>query len=222
MDATMSGFSKRLATTLQPAASTPASSGLVDDLVDIANRTDSYSIGHSTRVSDYATALARLCDIEGADLDMVRQAGLLHDVGKIAIPEQVLRKSTPLTDEELHLLHLHPIFGASIASRLQGLDKRVVKAILHHHEHWDGSGYPQGLAGVDIPQESRILLVADAFDAMTSYRPYAEVKSADQAMQELRRCSGTQFDPRLVEAMHQAQRYGMLEKRAALFPRHRR
>ena len=218
----MSGFSQRLATTLQPAGAKPASSVLVDELVDMANRSDSYSIGHSTRVSEYATGLARLCGIEGFDLDLVRQAALLHDIGKIAIPEQVLRKSTPLTDEELHLLHLHPIFGASVASRLSGLDKRVVKAILHHHEHWDGSGYPQGLSGVDIPYESRVILVADAFDAMTSYRPYAEVKSADQAMQELRRCSGTQFDPRLVEAMHQAQRYGMLEKRTALFPRHRR
>jgi putative nucleotidyltransferase with HDIG domain len=188
-------------------------------MVEMLNRTDSFMAGHSQRVSDLSASIARLAKFSAVDVEFARRAGLVHDIGKVSIPEKVLRKSDPLTADEMHLIKLHPIFGASLLSRLPGMDS-LVPVVLHHHERWDGTGYPGGLSMTDIPKESRVIAVADAYDAMTSYRPYGEVLSPEEALNELRRCSGTQFDPSLVDAMHEAFLYGLLERKTSvMYPR---
>ena len=220
MSATARGFSRRLAGSLQ-AVDEPMEDPLhvVESLVEMLDRTDSFMAGHSRRVSELSVSLARLADFPAKDIELVRRAGLVHDIGKNSIPEKVLRKQGPLTPDEMHLIRLHPIFGASMLSRLPGMNV-LVPIVLHHHERWDGTGYPGGLAMTDIPRESRIIAMADAFDAMTSYRPYGEVLTTDEALAEIRRCSGTQFEPLLVEAMHDAYRYGLLDtKTRAMYPK---
>jgi putative nucleotidyltransferase with HDIG domain len=179
-------------------------------LVGAVNDHDTYTGGHSCRVADYTAALGRVLGLPRAEVSFLRQAGLVHDIGKIGIPDKILRKNGKLTDDELHLIRLHPILGASILSRFPNME-RMIPIVLHHHERWDGSGYPSGLSGVDIPRESRAIFVADAFDAMTTDRPYGEILSTEEALAELRRCSGEQFDPKLVDAMHEARGAGLLD-----------
>ena len=185
-------------------------------LIEAVNEHDTYTGGHSCRVADYTAALGRILGLPRADVAFLRQAGLVHDIGKIGIPDRVLKKNGKLTDEELHLVRLHPILGASILSRFPNME-RMIPVVLHHHERWDGRGYPSGVSGLDIPRESRAIFVADAFDAMTTDRPYGEILSTEEALAELRRCSGEQFDPQLVDAMHEAWRSGLLD---AAHPRH--
>jgi HD-GYP domain-containing protein (c-di-GMP phosphodiesterase class II) len=194
-----------------------SSAGLLRDyhqalasLVGAVNDHDTYTGGHSCRVSDYTAALGRIMGLPRSEVSFLRQAGLIHDIGKIGVPDKILRKNGRLTEEELHLVRLHPILGASILSRFKGME-RMIPVVLHHHERWDGSGYPSGLAGIDIPRESRAIFVADAFDAMTTDRPYGEILSTQEALTELRRCAGSQFDPQLVDAMHAAWRAGLLD-----------
>lgn len=182
----------------------------LSSLVSAVNQHDTYTGGHSCRVADYSAALGRILGLPRAEVSFLRQAGLIHDIGKIGIPDKVLRKKGKLTDEELHLVRLHPILGASILSRFPNME-RMIPVVLHHHERWDGSGYPSGLTGLDIPRESRAIFVADAFDAMTTDRPYGETLSTEQALAELRFCAGRQFDPQLVDAMHEAWRSGLLD-----------
>ena len=218
MNVAARGFSRRLADSLQAPDEREDPRQLLLSLVETLNRTDSFMAGHSERVAEISSSLGRLLKFSASDVDFVHRAGLAHDVGKIAIPEKVLRKTEPLTPDELHLIRLHPIFGASMLSRLPGMDS-LIPIVLHHHERWDGTGYPAGLSMTDIPKEARVIAVADAFDAMTSYRPYAEVMSADEALAELRRCSGAQFEPSVVDAMHEAFSYGLLEsKTSVMFP----
>ncbi len=212
MDVAAGGFPRRLADTLQTPDEHDGSLQLLGSLVEMLDHTDSFMAGHSQRVADLATSLARIADLAPSDIERVRRAALVHDIGKNSIPERVLRKHDALTNDELHLIRLHPIFGASMLSRVPGMEQ-IVSIVLHHHEHWDGSGYPAGLSMTDIPRESRIIAVADAFDAMTSYRPYGEVLSSEEALTEIRRCAGTQFDPMLVDAMHEAFLYGLLTKK---------
>ncbi len=197
------GFPRRLADSLQATADDEDPLQLLHFLVDIVNRTDSYTSGHSARVADIAAVLARLIDCSVKDVDLIRRAALVHDIGKLGIPEKILRKHGPLTKEERHLIDLHPIFGASMLARVPEAAP-LVPAVLHHHEHWDGSGYPGKLSMTDIPLPARIIAVADAFDAMTSNRPYRPAMSIDDAVVELRRCSGTQFDPQCVTALERA------------------
>ena len=204
------GFPRRLAETLQAKDEREAAWETLDSLVAAVNDHDSYTGGHSGRVSRICGDLARLLGSSGEDRLLVRQAALVHDVGKISIPDRVLRKKGPLTDEEMHLVRLHPIMGASILSRMPGMD-RLVTIVLHHHEQWDGSGYPSGLREVEIPLESRMIAIADAFDAMTSNGTGGSQMSTEDALAELRRCSGKQFDPLLVDAMHSAYRSGLLD-----------
>ena len=185
-------------------------------LIVAVNEHDTYTGGHSCRVADYTAALGRILGLPRADVAFLRQAGLVHDIGKIGIPDKVLKKNGKLTDEELHLVRLHPILGASILSRFPNME-RMIPVVLAHHERWDGRGYPSGLSGLDIPRESRAIFVADAFDAMTTDRPYGEILSTEEALAELRRCAGEQFDPQLVDAMHEAWRSGLLD---AAHPRH--
>ncbi|MDQ3958071.1 MAG: HD-GYP domain-containing protein [Actinomycetota bacterium] len=183
----------------------------LQSLVRTVNEHDTYTGGHSCRVATMTGDLARLLGFAKEEVAFVQQAGLVHDIGKIGIPDALLNKTGPLTPAERYLVRLHPILGASILSRMPGMD-RLVPVVLHHHECWDGSGYPSGLAGVDVPVESRIILVVDAFDAMTSNRPYGRVLGVEEALRELRAHAATQFDPLLVDAMHEAYRCGLLDE----------
>lgn len=204
------GFPRRLAESLQAKDDLVSAWETLDALVAAVNDHDSYTGGHSGRVSRLAGDLSRLLGSSDEDRTLVRQAALVHDVGKISIPDPVLRKRGPLTDEELHLMRLHPIMGASILSRMPGMD-RLITVVLHHHEHWDGRGYPSGLKEIEIPLGSRIIAIADAFDAMTSNGRAGSQMRTEDALVELRRCSGQQFDPLLVDAMHDAYRSGLLD-----------
>jgi HD-GYP domain-containing protein (c-di-GMP phosphodiesterase class II) len=131
-------------------------------------------------------------------VELTRLAASLHDLGKLAIPEEILRKPGPLTDAERLVLERHPQIGYRMLESL-GVDP-VADWVLHHHERWDGAGYPSGLAGEAIPLGARVIFVADAFDAMTSDRVYRRKLSIDDALAELERCAGTQFDPNVVAA----------------------
>lgn len=204
------GLPRRLSENIDFRAARSSYQQALAGLVNAVNQHDSYTAGHSCRVSDYAGHVGRVLGLPRAEIAFLRQAGLVHDIGKIGIPDQVLRKNGRLTEDELHLVRLHPILGASILSRFEGMD-RMIKVVLHHHERWDGGGYPSGIAGVEIPRESRTIFVVDAFDAMTTDRPYGEILSAEEALAELRRCSGDQFDPVVVDAMHEAWRSGLLD-----------
>ena len=183
----------------------------LQSLVRTVNDHDTYTGGHSCRVATMSGDIARLLGFPKGEIAFMQQAGLVHDIGKIGIPDKVLNKTGPLTPGEHYLVRLHPILGASILSRMPGMG-RLVPVVLHHHECWDGSGYPSGTAGVEVPIESRIILVVDAFDAMTSNRPYGRVLRPDEALAELRKHAGTQFDPMLVDTMHDAFRSGLLDE----------
>jgi HD-GYP domain-containing protein (c-di-GMP phosphodiesterase class II) len=146
------------------------------------------------------TALAMGCSFEQAE--MLHIAGHLHDIGKIGIPDNILRKASPLDDEEWEIMRSHPLIGANIIRPVALLAESggVVDVVLHHHERWDGKGYPHGLAGRDIPLGARIIAVADTLSAMLQTRPYREGRSFGAAVAEIVRCSGSQFDPAVVEA----------------------
>ena len=158
---------------------------------------------HSTAVARYAAAIAEELGWEGTDLALLRMAAMLHDVGKVGIADSILRKAGPLTEEEFDQMRLAPVTGAELVGRVEGLGA-IVPWIYHAHEHMDGSGYPEGLRGDAIPRASRIIAVADAFDAMTTNRPYRAAMSREDALAELHRCAGTQFDPVCVDALERS------------------
>jgi putative nucleotidyltransferase with HDIG domain len=155
---------------------------------------------HSAAVARHAAMIGEGLGFSEEALDSLRLAAILHDVGKIAVPEAVLRKPEPLTPAERTLVERHAAAGAEMVARIDGLAE-IAPWVRHSHEHVDGSGYPDRLTGEDIPLEARILAVADAFDAMTSERPYSAAKPVDAALAELRRCAGRQFDPACVEIL---------------------
>jgi putative nucleotidyltransferase with HDIG domain len=157
---------------------------------------------HSATVARYAAAIAQQLGWGGADLAYLRVAAMLHDVGKVSLPDEILKKPGPLDEGEYEEVKAHPVIGAEFVNRVDGLSL-IAQWVKHSHEHYDGSGYPDGLAGEEIPLASRILLVADAFDAMTSDRPYRSALSHEDALAELRRNSGRQFDPRCVAAFEE-------------------
>ncbi len=142
-------------------------------------------------------------DVGHVQLTLLRLGGALHDVGKLAVSRTVLNKPGPLTDEELVEVRAHPEIGARMVALEQAL-RPALPAVLHHHERWDGAGYPAGRRGPAIPLEARILAVADAFDAMTSDRPYRAALPAGAAAEELGRCAGTQFDPEVCRVFLEA------------------
>ena len=159
---------------------------------------DFYTIGHTARVAAYAVLLAAELDWKPRAIQQLEEATYLHDIGKIAVADRVLLKSGPLTDEEWALMKQHPTISAEIIEAL--LDDDYVAGVRHHHEHWDGNGYPDGLAGEEIPLIARLLCVVDSYDAMSSRRVYRQALSYKECLAELRRCSGTQFDPAMVAA----------------------
>ena len=155
---------------------------------------------HSLSVARIAALIGERLGLEEGELQALRLAAILHDVGKIAVPEEILRKLEPLTAAERALVERHPVAGAEMVQRIDGLGA-IAPWVRHSHEHVDGSGYPDGLVAQEIPLESRILLVADAFDAMTSERCYSPAMTVDEALAELRRCAGRQFDAGCVELL---------------------
>jgi putative nucleotidyltransferase with HDIG domain len=160
---------------------------------------DNETGGHSDRVVAYMELLLEQMDIRGADLATLRRGALLHDVGKIGVPDNVLRKATALSEAEWAVMKRHPEFGARIIAGIPFLQE-VARIVRHHHERWDGMGYPDGLKGERIPLGARIFAVGDSFDAMTSDRPYRRALLITAAREEIRRCAGTQFDPAVVTA----------------------
>ena len=158
---------------------------------------DPYARGHSSRVTEIAEAIARRLGWDDEQLALLHLGGPLHDVGKLGVSEEVLTKPGPLEERELAQIRQHPRFGARILLRVAAL-REALPYVLYHHERWDGGGYPTGRAGEAIPLEARVLAVADAFDAMTSDRPYRPALGRDEALAEVARCAGTQFDPEIV------------------------
>jgi diguanylate cyclase (GGDEF)-like protein len=159
---------------------------------------DAYTGSHSERVGELAARIAVRLDADPAQVELIRLAGSLHDLGKLAIPEEILRKPAPLTEAERLVLERHPQIGFRMLESL-GVDP-VADWVLHHHERWDGAGYPDGVYGEQIPLGARIIFVADAYDAMTTDRVYRPRLSEEEAVAELQRCAGTQFDPEVVAA----------------------
>jgi len=159
---------------------------------------DTYTGSHSERVGELSAKVAKRLGLDAEQVELTRLAGSLHDLGKLAIPEEILRKPGTLTDSERLVLERHPQIGFRMLDSL-GVDP-VADLVLHHHERWDGTGYPDGLRGEQIPLGARIIFVTDAYDAMTSDRIYRPKRSAQAALAELERCSGTQFDPGIVAA----------------------
>ncbi len=160
---------------------------------------DFYTRGHSDRVSRGSVMIAREIGMRGDRVEAIRYAGMLHDVGKLGVPTKVLQKTGKLTEEEYAAIQLHPMRGLDIVREIGFLDEALA-GIMHHHERIDGRGYPMGLAGDEIPEFARVLAVADAFDSMTSTRSYRGARPVDEAIEELRKWSGTQFDPAFVDA----------------------
>lgn len=161
---------------------------------------DSYTHGHSVRVSEYSGKVAKELGLGDEEVDLMKYVGLLHDVGKVGMSDGILKKQGPFTYSEYEEMKKHAEIGADIIKVMKFLGKGELW-VRHHHERWDGSGFPQGFAGEEIPLGARIIACADAFDAMTTDRPYKDKMSYDEAKQELIRCSGTQFDPKVVKAM---------------------
>jgi putative nucleotidyltransferase with HDIG domain len=164
---------------------------------------DPYTQGHSQNVAHYCTLVGRHLKMPESEVEELRLAAVLHDVGKIGIPERILNKQGALEPEEFEVMKAHAVLGAKILEPLRSLP-RIQRIVRHHHERWDGSGYPDGLVGEAPPLAARLIAIADAFDTMVSQRTYKLARSRQEAFEELRRCSGTQFDPDLVEAFLEA------------------
>jgi HD-GYP domain-containing protein (c-di-GMP phosphodiesterase class II) len=165
---------------------------------------DAYTQGHSDRVARYAVALGRTMGLDAPDLERLELAGLLHDVGKIGVPDGILTKGERLTDAEFAIIKEHPVTGERLLAGLTYLPKDILPAVRHHHERWDGRGYPDGLAGAALPLDAAILGAADAFDAMTSTRTYRKALLHREAARRIREGSGTQFAPHVVLAFERA------------------
>lgn len=177
--------------------------GTLQALTTAVDAKDSYTASHSLSVTDYAVVIGRRLGVSREELDLLERAGLLHDVGKIGVPEALLLKPGRLTAEEFEIVKEHSPAGAHIIESIPFLQE-IVPVVKHHHERWDGTGYPDGLAGQRIPKLARILAVADAFDAMTSDRPYRPAMRIAPARQEMIRYRGIQFDPAAVDALLEA------------------
>jgi len=170
----------------------------LEALGDALDLKDSETQGHSKRVTAYTIALARAIGIDPAEIKVIARAAFLHDIGKMAIPDEILRKPGALTPEEQKIMREHCARGYNMVRKIPFL-RESAEIVFSHQEHYDGRGYPNGLSGSDIPIGARIFAVADALDAITSDRPYRKARDFDVAREEIQRCSGTQFDPGVVE-----------------------
>ena len=171
---------------------------LILTLVKALEFYDEYTRGHSERVAKWSVELARVVGVSAEGQKKIYYASLMHDIGKIFVQQSVLNKVSPLTEEEFNLIQIHPVKSAELINKVEGMES-FARIVRHHHEKYSGKGYPDGLTGKAIPYFSRIITVADAYDAMTSERPYRRPLTPQEAAQELRRCKETQFDPTLVD-----------------------
>lgn len=167
-------------------------------LVEAIDAKDPYTRGHSDRVKRMSLGIARKMGFSDEQLEIIEYGALLHDIGKIGIKDEILQKQGSLSAEEYQIIQDHPLIGVKI---VEGVDffKDKIPMIRNHHEHYDGSGYPDGLKGDEIPLGARIIMVPDAFDAMTSLRPHRSIMPLEDVIFELERCKGKQFDPEVVE-----------------------
>lgn len=171
----------------------------IKTLISVINAKDRYTYGHTERVVMFSQLLGKGLGLTNEDLKTLKYGAYLHDIGKIHISKEILNKRMPLTNEEWDILKQHPVSGVEIIEPVEGLNN-VKPLILHHHERYDGKGYPNGLKGEEIPYLARVMNVVDSFDAMTSSRTYRVGKTFDEAIEELIRCKGSQFDPEMVDA----------------------
>ena len=173
---------------------------VVSSLASAIDAKDTYTNGHSSRVAGYSREIAKRAGYEGKQLEDIYMMGLLHDVGKIGIPDAVINKPAKLTDEEYDIIKNHPVLGARILGNIKEMPG-LQKGARWHHERYDGKGYPDGLSGKDIPEEARIIAVADAYDAMTSHRSYREPLLQSVVREEIINGMETQFDPEFARIM---------------------
>jgi putative nucleotidyltransferase with HDIG domain len=182
------------------AALNMANQDLIETLAAVIDARDIFTYGHSIRVTDYALAIAKEMGLSEEEREMIRKAGLLHDIGKVGISERILTKKGTITQDERRILEQHPALGEEILGRVEDM-KKLAEIVGSHHERYDGKGYPYGRKGEEVPLAGRILGVADALDAMLSDRPYRSGMNLLQALVEIRGNAGTQFDPHVVEAL---------------------
>ena len=173
---------------------------ILEGMADAVDLRDPYTGGHSRRVAESCNTILKNLDLVGPESDLIRVAARVHDIGKIGIPDEILRKSGPLTAEEWQIMKQHPQRGAELLARYPDF-ARGADFVRYHHERWDGQGYPSGLKGMDIPLGARVIAVVDALDAMTSDRPYRKAMTLDQATLIFRSGSGQQWDPAVVNAL---------------------
>ncbi|MFC2158094.1 HD domain-containing phosphohydrolase [Acidobacteriota bacterium] len=171
---------------------------MIKSLVSALEAKDEYTRAHSTRVTEHTLKIAKKMGLNERELQDLEMAAILHDVGKIAIPEKILNKKSSLNDEEFAIIKQHSVVGETILKPVMELN-HIAKVIRHHHERYDGNGYPDGLKSLEIPIGSRIMMVADTYDAITSQRPYRKAEAHNYAVKEIVRCSGSQFDPEIVD-----------------------
>ncbi len=191
--------------------------GTVSSLVASIEAKDRYTRGHSERVASLAIQIAQELGLEGEDLRTLYLGAILHDVGKIGIDGHILKKAEKLTPEEYDIIKTHPTIGGAILAGVPNVE-RIRWIVEHHHERWDGTGFPDGIAAEEIDLPTRILSLADAYDAMTSSRPYRPAMKVEHALDELRRTSGRFFDPKVVEAFERIVQDGRLQPLRAIFP----
>ncbi|MCX7925909.1 MAG: response regulator [Fimbriimonadales bacterium] len=170
----------------------------LDALLAALDTRDTETEGHSERVAAYTMAMANRLNLSAEELINIERGALLHDIGKIGVPDSILYKPGPLTPEEWEIMKQHPVIGYRMCMKIDAL-RPAAPIVLHHHERWDGQGYPYGLAGEAIPLGARIFAIADTLDAMTSDRPYRKALSFAEAREEIIRCAGKQFDPEMVK-----------------------
>jgi response regulator RpfG family c-di-GMP phosphodiesterase len=181
--------------------------GALHALATAIEMRDDYTGGHVERVARYAVATGRMMGVGGDELRALWVGALLHDVGKIGVPDGILKKPGRLTEDEYEIMKRHPEVGAGIMARSSFL-RPGIPAVLHHQERWDGTGYPAGLRGEEISLQGRIVAVVDTFDAISTSRPYRGARTETDAFEEIRRCAGTQFDPQAVDAFLRAAEMG--------------
>ncbi|HCW52213.1 MAG TPA: phosphohydrolase [Clostridium sp.] len=173
---------------------------LIDSLTAALVAKDYYTAGHSTRVGDMSYKLGKFLNLDSQRLEILHIAGHLHDIGKIGIPDNILHKKGKLTNEEWNIMKKHSSIGYNILRKSQSLSY-ISKIVLHHHEKFDGTGYPSSLKGKDIPYESRIIAACDSIDAMKSIRPYKRIMTDDECIQELVKNKSIMYDPEIIDCL---------------------